>query len=93
MIGNIQSQNFIRNVEICQDDFVYFDGGIGYKVKRTTEKAVLIVVNRGDNVPRLFDIWLPRNCFDIIRTIEYHDTREVYCKDLSRWAMQKIKGY
>lgn len=82
-----------RTIEICQDDFVHFDSGIGYKVKRTTEKAVLIVVNRGDNVPRLFDVWLPRNCFNVIRMKEYHDTREVYCKDLSRWAMRKIKGY
>ena len=80
-------------IELMPNDYAYFDGGFGYKVKRTTEKAVLIIVNRGDNVERLFDIWLPKKCFNPTRSKKYDDgTREIYCGELSSWALSKIKG-
>jgi len=82
-----------RAIELMPNDYVYFDGGLGYKVKRTTNFAVLIVVNRGDHVKRLVDVWLPKKCFNPIRSKQYDDgTREIYCGELSNWALSKIKG-
>ena len=83
-----------RAIQLMPADYVYFDGGFGYKVKRTTEKAVLIIVNRGDHFERMVDVWLPKRCFNPTQAKQYDDgTREVYCGELSNWALSKIKGY
>ena len=79
--------------EIIAQDWLALDGK-GYKVKATTDKAILVTVNRGHYIPKYVDVWLPRSAFEVTKVIKYGDgSREVHCKDLSRWAMNKIKGY
>jgi len=79
--------------QIQANDWIAIDGG-GYKVKQTTEKAILVIVNRGHYIPDYVNVWLPRSVFKI-RNINtcWDGDREVYCQDLPRWAENKLKGY
>lgn len=79
--------------QIIAEDWLAL-AGEGYKVKATTEKAILLIVNRGHYIPDYVNVWLPRAIFKISNVRTYWDgSREVYCKDLPRWAVNKIKGY
>lgn len=79
--------------EIIAQDWLALDGK-GYKVKATTEKAILLIVNRGHYIPDYVNVWLPRSAFQVTKVVKYGDgSREVQCRDLPRWAMNKIKGY
>jgi len=79
--------------EIISKDYIVF-AGEAYKVKSTTEKAIMLIVNRGDHVARYVNVWLPRKAFTITNINTCYDgSREVFCKDLPSWASKKIKGY
>lgn len=79
--------------QIIDNDYIAL-AGVGYKVKATTEKAILVIVNRGHYIPKPVNVWLPRSVFQILKVTKYGDgSREVHCMDLPRWAVNKIKGY
>lgn len=79
--------------EIIAEDWLALSGE-GYKIKATTEKAILVIVNRGHYIPRYVNVWLPRAIFKIRNVTTCWDgSREVYCSDIPRWAMDKLKGY
>lgn len=80
-------------MDIVKNDFIVLDG-LALKVKHATEKALLVSFNRGDQVARFVDVWLPKSCFIITNIKEYADGgREVFCTDLPNWCFTKLKGF
>ena len=72
------------------DDVVVVDGYI-MTVKRTTAKAVLFDITVGETTRPIFGVWLPKSVFEVIDTEQKESSKRIYCEDLPKWVVDKIK--
>jgi hypothetical protein len=74
---------------LIKGNSVHFDGLGCFKIKASTEKAILIEVNLGYALNKFKPVWLPISCIDINR-ISKEDNIVAFCYDLPNWLNKKL---